>query len=119
MSETLEAMARALFKSWFVDFDLVRAKCRGEVTSPLPALRRPSLGRVVAYFKYQSAKQLNALSGIPGTRIWQRNYYEHVIRDEESLHRIRQYILDNPMRWVFDRENPGAVTPEPENVWMA
>jgi REP element-mobilizing transposase RayT len=41
-------------------------------------------------------------------RLWQRNYYEHVIRDDESLNRIRQYILDNPARWSLDRENPQA-----------
>jgi REP element-mobilizing transposase RayT len=39
-------------------------------------------------------------------QLWQRGYYEHVIRDEESLNRIRQYILDNPARWAYDRENP-------------
>jgi len=50
-------------------------------------------------------------------RLWQRNYFEHVIRDENSLHRIREYILDNPMRWEFDRENPAALKPEPEYAW--
>ena len=39
-------------------------------------------------------------------RVWQRNYYEHVIRDEETLNRIRQYIADNPARWGEDPENP-------------
>jgi REP element-mobilizing transposase RayT len=41
----------------------------------------------------------------PG-RLWQRNYYEHIIRDEEELNRIRQYIIDNPGRWQDDVENP-------------
>ncbi len=49
--------------------------------------------------------------------VWQRNYYEHIIRNEKSLNRIRQYILDNPTRWAFDRENPTATTPEPEDAW--
>ncbi|WP_309379998.1 transposase [Paludisphaera borealis] len=40
--------------------------------------------------------------------LWQRNYHEHVIRDEVSLERIHDYILDNPRRWAFDRENPGG-----------
>lgn len=43
----------------------------------------------------------------PG-RLWQRNYYEHIIRSEESMHRLRQYILDNPARWPDDAENPRA-----------
>jgi REP element-mobilizing transposase RayT len=44
----------------------------------------------------------------PG-RLWQRNYYEHVIRNEEELDAIRQYIADNPLRWAEDRENPHNV----------
>ena len=52
-------------------------------------------------------------------RLWQRNYYEHIVRDEVSLNRIRQYILDNPARWEFDRENPAATAPELEVTWRA
>jgi REP element-mobilizing transposase RayT len=44
-----------------------------------------------------------------GTPVWQRNYYEHVIRDEDDLNRIRQYILDNPARWDEDENNPGRM----------
>ena len=51
-------------------------------------------------------------------RLWQRNFYEHIIRNEASLNHIRQYILDNPARWAFDRDNPLAVTPEPEGIWQ-
>jgi putative transposase len=39
-------------------------------------------------------------------RLWQRNYYEHVIRDESELARVRCYIDENPLRWAFDDENP-------------
>jgi putative transposase len=39
-------------------------------------------------------------------RLWQRNYYEHVIRDDEGLNRIREYIVTNPLGWAMDRENP-------------
>jgi len=41
-------------------------------------------------------------------RLWQRNYHEHIIRDDESLQRIRQYIVDNPACWASDPENPQA-----------
>ena len=41
-------------------------------------------------------------------RLWQRNYYEHVIRNEEELNKIRRYVWDNPLQWAFDRENLGA-----------
>ncbi|HEX6770350.1 MAG TPA: hypothetical protein VF208_13430, partial [Candidatus Binatia bacterium] len=49
--------------------------------------------------------------------VWQRNYYEHVIRSDESLVRIRQYILDNPARWAFDRENPAVTTLKRDENW--
>jgi putative transposase len=44
-------------------------------------------------------------------QLWQRNYYEHVVRDETELNRIRQYIDDNPAQWEFDDENPLKVRP--------
>ena len=50
-------------------------------------------------------------------RLWQRNYFEHIIRNEESLNRIRQYILENPARWEFDRENPLATQLETADAW--
>ena len=53
----------------------------------------------------------------PG-RLWQRNYFEHVVRNEDSLDRIRQYIIDNPAQWEIDRENPAAVNLEPELAWL-
>ncbi len=39
-------------------------------------------------------------------RLWQRNYYEHVIRNDDDLNEIRQYIIDNPLKWELDSENP-------------
>lgn len=42
-------------------------------------------------------------------RLWQRNYYEHVIRSEEELNRVRQYIIDNPAHWAEDPDNPNNV----------
>jgi putative transposase len=50
-------------------------------------------------------------------RLWQRNYFEHVIRDAHDLERIRQYIADNPVRWSVDAENPLALSPERELTW--
>jgi putative transposase len=86
--------------------------------SPLqsgPAKR--SLGAFVGGFKPAVTKRIKELRGSLDTPIWQRNYFEHIIRNEESLNRIRQYIFDNPVRWEFDRENPFAATLEPKDVW--
>jgi hypothetical protein len=41
--------------------------------------------------------------------IWQRNYYEHVIRSEEELNLVREYITFNPLKWSYDRNNPNRV----------
>jgi putative transposase len=68
--------------------------------------RAPTLGQMVAYFKYQSTKQINQLRKTPGQRLWQRNYYEHVIRTENDLNKIREYIKINPQIWGRDRNNP-------------
>jgi putative transposase len=75
---------------------------RGEVTSPL---RKPTLGNIVAYFKYQSTKNINMFTGTPGLNVWQRNYYEHIIRNEKDLDNTREYIYNNPIKWLFDEEN--------------
>lgn len=43
---------------------------------------------------------------MPGASLWQRNYYEHIVRNERQLKRLRRYIDENPERWEFDLENP-------------
>ena len=51
-------------------------------------------------------KQVQIRGSSPSTTLWQRNYYEHVIRREESLDKIRRYILENPLKWELDEDNP-------------
>jgi putative transposase len=64
------------------------------------SLTRPprSLGSFVAGFKAICTKRINELRGGSEPPVWQRNYYEHVIRNQNSLRRIRRYILQNPVR---------------------
>ncbi len=69
-------------------------------------LRPRSLGAMMAGFKSAATKRINTMRGTPGTPVWQRNYYEHIIRNESALDRIRQYIADNPVGWSEDPENP-------------
>ncbi|MEW6262355.1 MAG: transposase [Thermodesulfobacteriota bacterium] len=77
-----------------------------------------SLPTIIRSFKSATTKRINECRNTPGLSVWQRNYYEHVIREEDSLNRIRQYIQDNPARWMYDRENPTATDPEQENAWL-
>ncbi|HEY6952566.1 MAG TPA: transposase [Bacteroidota bacterium] len=66
---------------------------------------RDSIPTIIRLFKSSSTKRVNELRGTPGFPLWQRNYYEHVVRDEKDLDRIRDYILTNPLRWPADDEN--------------
>ena len=70
------------------------------------ATRRHGLSEVVRGFKSFSAKRVNELRGTMGVAVWQRGYYEHVVRNEEDLNRIREYIVGNPVRWSMKRERP-------------
>jgi REP element-mobilizing transposase RayT len=53
----------------------------------------------------------------PDIRVWQRGYYEHIIRDDESLSQVWQYIADNPKQWALDSENPMTIVPDSEKAW--
>ena len=64
-----------------------------------------SLGSVVGSFKSAVTRKINKLRPGTGTGIWQPNYYEHIIRNDSSLERIRDYIDANPARWNSDEEN--------------
>jgi putative transposase len=76
-----------------------------------PASRSPrgpasrSIGAIVGSFKSAATKRINALAGRNRTPVWQRNYYEHIIRNDSDLQRIRRYIDENPMRWMSERES--------------
>jgi REP element-mobilizing transposase RayT len=80
--------------------------------------QRQSIPSIVGSFKSAATKRIDQYLAAPGATVWQRNYYEHIIRDQDSWRRIRQYIAENPARWGFDRENPFAVSPEPEDAWV-
>lgn len=57
-------------------------------------------------FKTFSARRINQMRRNLGVPVWQRNYYEHIIRNEESLQYIRQYTINNPLSWELDQLHP-------------
>ncbi len=77
----------------------------GAGLKPAPTKRHP-LSEIARGFKTFSSRRINQINSTPGLPVWQRNYYEHVIRNEDEMDRIRQYILGNPMKWLEDEENP-------------
>jgi REP element-mobilizing transposase RayT len=67
------------------------------------------LGSVIGQFKSVVTKRINRLQNVAGRPVWQRNYYEHIIRNEPEMDRITRYIESNPLRWDDDDENPTSV----------
>jgi putative transposase len=78
-----------------------------------------SLSAIIRGFKSAVANRFNKINNLTGTTIWQRNFYEHVIRDEPSLNRIREYIINNPLSWELDRENPERKGEDGFYRWLA
>jgi len=68
-----------------------------------------SLSALVAGFKAATTRRANALRRRPIVPFWQRNYYEHIVRNEQDLERIRQYVADNPARWSEDGYHPSKI----------
>jgi putative transposase len=80
------------------------ANWTGARSGPRPG----SLSAIAGSFKTAASKQINRMLGNAGESVWQRNYYEHVIRDEAELNRVREYIASNPANWNLDVDNPQA-----------
>ncbi len=90
---------------------LVHVPRVGAGLKPAPTSKnapRHGLPEIVRAFKTFSARRINAFRDTVGRPFWQRNYFEHVIRNDVDLNRIRQYIVDNPAEWVEDPENPAV-----------
>jgi REP element-mobilizing transposase RayT len=92
----------------------ILSETQGGETPPLrettSSIHKPTLGQIVPYFKYKSTKEMNVLNNT-GTviKFWQRNYYEHIIRNEKDLQNKTDYINANPLLWDDDDENPAKI----------
>ncbi len=96
---------------------------QGKAGTPMGTLRvrpaatnQPALGDIVGAFK--SITTDNYIHGVRemnwppfNKKLWQRNYYEHIVRNESDLNAVRKYIANNPLSWALDRENPGNKLP--------
>ena len=68
------------------------------------------LGEIVRVFKAKCSYAVNKVLDTQGVPLWQRNYFERVIRNDDDLAKARQYIQNNPLQWHLDRENPERVS---------
>lgn len=93
---------------------LLRPNVRPNESSPdesRPNVKPGSLGAIVRSYKSAVSYRIHKEHHAAG--IWQRNYYEHIIRDDKDLQRITDYINTNPLRWNKDDENPIKARPVP------
>jgi putative transposase len=67
-----------------------------------------SIPTIIRAYKSAVTYHINQIRHTPGTTVWQRNYYEHIIRDPDDLSQIREYICSNPIRWELDLDHPSA-----------
>lgn len=90
-------------------------QCRGDLlgrpstinhveTPRLKGPQRGSLGALMAQFKRITTIKINRVRELPHDHVWQRNYFERIIRHEKMLNAFRQYIDLNPLRWAKDHE---------------
>jgi putative transposase len=93
-----------------VEATLAVARLAPAILPPTSVNTNPILGDVVGTFKSLTFKTFYhwVKTNDPSRRaqFWQRNYYEHIIRDDTELLHIREYILNNPLNWEQDQENP-------------
>jgi len=94
------------------------------VPTVTPRTSAPTLGDIMDWFKTMTTNEY--IRGVKGLgwppfqcRFWQRNYYEHIIRNEGELERIREYIVNNPLRWHLDRQNPHRKGADDSDRWLA
>jgi putative transposase len=64
------------------------------------AIARPSMADIVGALKTESARRINNVRGSRGAPVWQRSFYDHIIRDDADLERVREYIAGNPSAWI-------------------
>ena len=77
-----------------------------ETTEVFGKPKPDSLSTVVRSFKSAVTKNINHFRDTPGSLLWQRSFYDHIVRTQPDLDQIRQYIDENPMKWHLDKENP-------------
>ena len=89
---------------------LIIKNCKGEAclapTKKGPTSKKGTIGSMIGSFKSSVSRRAKKSFGFRGKQFWQRSYYEHVVRNNIDLNNIREYIINNPARWDFDKENP-------------
>lgn len=89
-----------------VGMGVLGTACRAPTAESFGRPVSHSLATILRSFKSATTKQINEMRATPGTRVWQRNYYERVLRDDRELDAVREYITRNPLNWMDDENHP-------------
>ena len=79
-------------------------------SSKLDPTKKYLLSEIVRAFKTYSSRGINEIRHSPGTTVWQRSFYEHIIRSEKDFRKIWEYIIYIPAKWDNDNENPNLLS---------
>ena len=74
-----------------------------------------NVGDIICTYKSITTKRCNKKNKIKGKQIWQRNYYEHVIRNEKEYYKILEYMNNNPIRWL--EKKTGGLEARPYKIY--
>ena len=95
------------------------ARCKGDACVAPTGPRPRSLAALIGSFKAAATKQVHDTGHCLGSPVWQRNYYEHIVRNDDALTRIRGYVLTNALRWELDCENPARKNADKFDAWLS
>jgi putative transposase len=76
---------------------------------PVRVEKFETLSNIIGAFKTTAATRINKLRGVIGAPVWQKSYYDRIIRNDYELEQIQEYIRNNPIKWEEDRDNPTGV----------
>jgi REP element-mobilizing transposase RayT len=78
----------------------------GQLPHPTEVTKYETLSNIIGAFKTTAATRINKLRGQIGAPVWQKSFYDRIVRNERELGWIQKYILNNPIKWEEDRDNP-------------
>jgi REP element-mobilizing transposase RayT len=80
----------------------------GQLPTPTDGIKFETLSNIIGAFKTMAATRINNLRGLIGVPVWQKSFYDRVIRNNHELEYIQKYIQHNPVKWAEDRDNPSS-----------
>lgn len=84
-------------------FKTVDSNGRGDPSPTTETDSSTSVSAVVGWLKYHATKEINSIRNAPGEKVFQRSFYDHVVRNRDDYNEIYKYICENPIRWQYDK----------------